>query len=114
MFKLVSAITLLVIPASVVAARTSPVVCEKSGVKFEYTSALTPGGTIQIDGHYLPSGEKFSLLVEPSGWVHGTVRDDNVDFFVAKSKRDKILSTDQFSPAVMTASTVQLIGASAH
>ena len=114
MLRLVSAITLLVVPTSVFAAKPVTFVDKTNNAPFEYLTSIAPNGVITIAGNYLPSGETFDLAVEPSGRVHGVVSQDRVEFFVEKAKRDAIAAQLQASPAVTAANSVQMMSVAAQ
>lgn len=60
------------------------------GERFEYTSRLTEGDKIRIEGKFVKRGEQFTYVVKPSGLVEGFVGNTAVSFHVSRSKRDRI------------------------
>ena len=106
MLRSIALITLSLMPlaaASAASAAPAPIVAEKDGLKFEYTTAVQDGGRVVIDGRLVDEREKFHLVVEPTGFVHGKVGFSPVSFSVSRKARDTLLSEVGGSPTLAVA-----------
>lgn len=93
MLRSIAFITLSLTPvAAAVAAPQAPIVAQKDGLRFEYTTAVKDGDRVLIEGKLYNPREKFSLTVEPNGVVHGQVGYSPVSFTVERRQRERLLS----------------------
>lgn len=63
------------------------------GQKFEYVTALGERDTIEIKGKFLKDGDRFKLIVRPTGRVVGEVGNSAVSFMVSKAKYANIVKS---------------------
>ena len=93
MFRAIAFVTLTLTPvAAAIAAPQAPIVAEKDGLRFEYTTAVKDGERVQIEGKLYDPNQKFSFTVEPNGLVHGHVGYSPVSFTVDRKNRERLLT----------------------
>jgi hypothetical protein len=89
--KIILALSLIAVPEAR-AAEANPIVLVHEGERFEYYMSLD-GDVVKIYGVLTTNGDKFSLVVKPSGRVTGHFGRNSVDYSVGKSTRDRLAAS---------------------
>lgn len=83
----------LLIASPALAADPTMVLVEKDGFHFKYAKELLPGDRVRIYGLDLDRNDRFTLLVEPNGKVHGEFGRTAVSFSVGRKERDRLIAS---------------------